>query len=90
MTNDEKIVVSGYSVFKFMETKGLPLDFMLMYLDKDEYVVDWIEFIHTSVQHNWNLRGTLTKLENALYDVYGRCEYSERIIKVLNEYCSGH
>ena len=86
ITEDKKIVVSGYSVFKFMETKGLPLDFMFMYLDKDEYVVDWLEFVQTSLEHNWNIRGTLTKLENSLIDVYGRCEYSETVIKRLNDY----
>jgi len=86
MTGDNKIVVSGYSVFKFMETKGLPLDFMLSHLDKDEYVVDWLEFILTAEQHNWKLKGTLIKIENAMTDVYGS-EYSDTVIETLYVYC---
>lgn len=68
-----------------METKGLPLDFMFMYLEKDKYVVDWLEFVQTSLDHNWKIRGTLTKLENSLIDVYGKCDYTETIITKLNK-----
>ena len=58
-----------------METKGLPLDFMFMYLEKDKYVVDWLEFVQTSLDHNWKIRGTLTKLENSLFVtfIYAKC-----------------
>lgn len=86
ITEDNKIVVSGYSVFKYMETKGLPLDFMLMFLPHTEYTIDWLDFIDTSIEHNWNKRGTLIKVENSLIDTYGRNEYSETIISRLTDY----
>ena len=68
-----------------METKGLPLDFLLSNLDREHYVVDWQEFIRTAQQHNWKLRGTLIKVENVLIDVYGRKD-SEEIIRMLKYY----
>ena len=78
--------MSGLSLFKFTESKGIPLDFLLSSLPKDEYSVDWLEFIVTSVQHKWKLKGTLIKIENSLVDVYGRT-FSEPIIKELYTRC---
>lgn len=86
MTQDGKIVVSGYSVFKFVETKGVSLDFLLLTLDKDEYSIDWLEFILTSVEHKWKLKGTLLKIEGALNDSYGK-EFSKPIIDNFNKRC---
>lgn len=86
VTEDGKIVVSGYSVFKFTESKGVPLDFLLSTLSKDEYVIDWLEFILVSVKHKWKLKGTLIKIENSMIDVYGR-EYSTPIIKEMYKQC---
>ena len=68
-----------------METKGLPLDFILSSLDKEKYVVDWVDFIQTSLKHNWKIKGTFIKIENALIDVFGR-EYSNSIIERLEMY----
>ncbi len=85
-TVDGKMVISGNSLFRFVETKGVPLDFLLSSLDKDLYVVDWLEFILVSVQNNWKLKGTLLKIENSLIDVYGR-DYSTPIIEKINRRC---
>lgn len=74
------------SVFKFTESKGVPLDFILSTLSKEEYVVDWLDFIVQSVQHKWKLKGTLVKIENSMIDVYGR-EYSTPIINQLKTRC---
>jgi alanyl-tRNA synthetase len=84
MTEDGLIVVSGYSIFKYMETKGLPLDFILSILNKEEYRIDWLEFILTSVEHKWKLPGTMLKIDNSMNDVYGK-EFSYPIIKELNK-----
>ena len=89
ITEDGKIVVSGLSVFKFIESKGVPLDFILSSLDKNEYSIDWLDFIFTSVEHKWKLKGTLIKIENSLNDVYGR-EFSLPIIERLNQICEKH
>jgi hypothetical protein len=67
-----------------METRGLPLEIILMSLNKENYVIDWIDFVNTSIEHNWKIKGTLIKIENSLIDVYGRNEYSETVIKRLS------
>jgi hypothetical protein len=39
-------------VLQLTETKGVPLDFILSSLDYEEYVIDWIEFVKTSIKHH--------------------------------------
>ena len=85
LTEDGKVVLSGYSVFRFIDTKGMPLENILMILDKDKYVIDWIDFVKTTIKHNWKLKGTLVKIENGLTEIYGK-EYSIQIIKRLNQH----
>jgi hypothetical protein len=80
------MIISGKSIFKFMETKGLPLEFVLMSLKEKDFLIDWIEFIQISIDNNWKLKGTLIKVENSLYDVYGKNEYTKKIIGRLNDY----
>jgi hypothetical protein len=67
-----------------METKGVPLDFILSSLNCEEYVIDWIEFVETSIKHHWKLRGTLIKIESSIEDIYG-VKYSNIISTRLNE-----
>jgi len=67
-----------------METKGLPLDFILSILNKEEYRIDWLEFILTSVEHKWKLKGTMLKIENSMKDVYGK-EFTISIMEILNQ-----
>jgi len=86
LTEDGKIVLSGYSVFKYIDTKGVPLENILMTTDRNKYVIDWLDFITTSVEHKWKLKGTLVKIENGIKEVYGK-EYSLEIMKRLNFVC---
>ena len=67
-----------------MDTKGVPLDFILTKLDKDEYVVDWLEFIRISKDSGWKLKGTLLKIEHSLIDVYGK-DYSMEVMKRIEQ-----
>jgi len=53
-----------------------------MILNKDIYVIDWIDFVNTTINHNWKLKGTLVKIENGLTEIYGK-EYSLIIMKRL-------
>jgi len=57
-----------------------------MTLNKNEYSIDWLEFILTSVKHKWKLKGTLKKIENSLNDIYGK-EHSEEIVNRLYFHC---
>lgn len=86
LTEDGKIVLSGYSVFRYIDSKGVPLENILMTLDRNKYVIDWLDFISTSVEHKWKLKGTLTKIEKSILEIYGK-EYSLIIMKELNYRC---
>jgi len=57
-----------------------------MVLEKEKYVIDWLDFITTSVEHKWKLKGTLVKIENGLNEIYGK-EYSLEVMKKLNFLC---
>lgn len=85
-TVDGKQVISGYSVFKYIDSKGVPLENILMTLDRNLIVIDWLDFIVTSVEHKWKLQGTLVKIENAITEIYGKL-YSEEIMKRLHMAC---
>jgi len=67
-----------------VDTKGIPLDFLLSSLKEKDYVIDWIEFVNTSLEHNWKLKGTIIKIEQALIDIYGR-EYTDIIVRKLKD-----
>lgn len=84
-TNDNKLVLSGESIFRFMDTRGMPLENILMVLDKNEYSIDWVGFIQISQKSGWKLKGTLTKIQTGLSEMWGK-EYSDSVIKRLEEY----
>ena len=41
-----------------------------MEIDRDKYTIEWTEFIYTSMEHHWKLKGTLLKIENSVKFVY--------------------
>lgn len=61
-----------------------------MKLPIDEYLIDWIGFLNTSIEHKWNVRGTLLKIENSLMEVYGKekQDFINEIILRLKKYLS--
>lgn len=52
---------------------------------KEDYVVDWISYIETSIKHNWKLSNTLKNVSFSVQEVYG-IEYSEEVMFRLNYY----
>lgn len=76
--------MSGFTIFKYVETKGVPLEILLESI-KNDYIVDWIEYIETSINHNWRLSNTLKSLEFSIKEVYGQ-EKSLIIIEKLKQY----
>lgn len=60
-----------------------------MTLDRNEIVIDWLDFIVTSVEHKWKLKGTLMKIENSIMEIYGK-EYSETIMTKLRFRCRNY
>jgi len=86
VTKDNKIVLSGKSIFRFMDTKGLPLDFILMNICKESFIIDWFEFIETSLSNNWRISGTLTKLEESFLDYYDKDFSSEILLRLRKRF----
>lgn len=74
-------MIKGYSIFKYVESKGVPLELILESI-KDEYVVDWIDYLDTCLMHNWKLNNTLLNIEFALKETYG-IEYSKVVVQRL-------
>lgn len=70
---------------KFMDSFGLPLDFILYELKTENCLVDWVDFIEFSISNNWKISQTLSKIEEAVTEVYGK-KYSVEIIKRLRFY----
>ena len=54
-----------------------------MEIDRDKYTIEWMEFIYTSMEHHWKLKGTLLKIENSVKLVYGE-DYCKTLMKKIN------
>ena len=57
---------------------------MILESIKDEYVVDWIDYLDTCLMHNWKLNNTLLSIEFSIKESYGE-EYSNVIIERLRK-----
>jgi hypothetical protein len=68
-----------------MDTKGLPLDFILMLIDNEKYTIDWMEFMEISIKCKWKVSSTLIKLEQGFIDYYEK-DFSNVIIERLKDY----
>ena len=82
-TVDGKIVVKD--IFKLFESRGIPLDVIVGYLDSQNMVVDWIDFYERSLDCNWKIKSTVSKIERVLLDIKGK-EYSDEVILRLKYY----
>src|SRR5579872_5039168 len=72
ITFNKKPVIGN--VFKVIDGVGIHINDLLYALKEKEAVIDWYEFIDDCFEHNWNPDRLLTRLEDALVDVYGREE----------------
>lgn len=79
-THDGRIVVSGF--FKLVDGQGIPLDILLYYFKDNDLVPDWLGFFMESIETGWNPESTLSKIEVACHDVYGKL-HSEEVIDGL-------
>lgn len=82
-TKDGKIVVKN--VFKLYETRGVPLDVIVKFLDSKNMLIDWIDFYEKSLKCNWKIKSTISKIEVTLLDVMGK-EHSDEVITRLKYY----
>ena len=70
-------------VGKFMDSIGLPLVFILDKLREENCTVDWVDFIDYTIEKQWNITQTLSKIEEALID---NREEQKEVIKRIKLY----
>jgi hypothetical protein len=81
-THGNRPVVGGF--FALVDGQGLPLDIVLYYFKDHDLIPDWLGFFMESIERGWNPRSTLTKIETACQDVYGKL-HSEEVVDALVE-----
>lgn len=62
-----------------IETKGVQLAVIIEGLDQHGWVIDWMDFLQQSLDHGWNPKSTLSKIEEALLDIKGP-EYTQEVL----------
>jgi alanyl-tRNA synthetase len=82
-TTNGDLVICGESVFKFVDSKGLPLEFILEDFKEKNYVIDWLSFYNKCISVGWNKQTTLLRIQHAIGDVYGNT-YKNHIMNLLN------
>jgi hypothetical protein len=63
-------------------TIGLPLEEFLPILDKNNMVIDWIDFYCSSLKNGWSRKTVLNKIETGVSDYFGN-EYKNEVMKRL-------
>lgn len=77
-TEDGKSVVSGF--FTMVDEKGVPLTIVLDYLNENELIPDWIDFLQETIKSNWNIKSTQEKISQSCFEVYGS-EHRDVVMK---------
>jgi len=73
-------------VFPLVDTHGIPLDLVLDKLQDNRMMPDWLEFYDTATSKGWKPSGVVTKLSEAVGDVYGpevRVAWEKRFLSLL-------
>ena len=80
-TEDGKLVVQG--MFPIVSsTIGLPLEMLLPDLEKNNMVIDWVDFYQEALRSGWTEKTTIIKIETAVGDYFGT-EYKQEVVKRL-------
>ena len=66
-------------MFRYVETYGVPLEFIIDIFDRENLVIDWIDFIEKSHRCGWTIKTTLSKIESSLIDTKGK-EYTQEVL----------
>ena len=81
-------VLSG--VFEFYDSKGFPLPDLFDYLKSHNCIPCWVSFVRSSKESGWRKKTVLSRVKEAIIDVYGIkfwTEFEEKFQTVLhNEY----
>ena len=73
-------------MFPLVDTHGIPLDLVLDKLRDHGLMPDWLDFYDTATSRGWKPSGVVTKLSEAVGDVYGpefRVAWEKRFSKLL-------
>lgn len=70
------------NVFHLVESRGIPLDIILIEFERNNLLVDWLDFFEQSQKGGWNTKTTLNKIRYALDEVKGK-EYTEHVLMRL-------
>lgn len=81
-TTDGKTVLAG--VYQTFETHGLPLDILLDLLLQKDAVPCWMSFHREALAAGMKHERILSKLDNALSDVYGG-SFRDSVMSALEE-----
>jgi hypothetical protein len=69
----------------FSSLTGLPLQDILLILEQNNMVVDWVDFYEQSIKGGWRSDRTIMKIRDSVGDVFGS-EVGIKIIERLNFY----
>jgi len=61
---------------------GVPFEDVVFMLDKQNIVIDWIDFFNEAVENGWKPERTINRICFVCRDVYGT-KYSEEVNKRL-------
>jgi hypothetical protein len=71
-----------------VDSIGLPLDYVVSYLDSHGFIMDWLDFYRTAVQEGWPPDRTYHRLTEVVGDVYGpkfREQWETRMRLILRD-----
>jgi hypothetical protein len=64
---------------------GVPLEFLLEEMKKNNILVSWTHFYDSSVEHLWKYSTTRDRVSYSVFEVYGP-EYRDEVLKRLDFY----
>jgi hypothetical protein len=64
---------------------GIPLEYLLEILNRNNMIVSWIDFYNSSVKYGWKYKTTKERISTSVGDIYGQ-EYRDEVLKKLDWY----
>ena len=81
---DDQLIIGN--IFENMSSRlGVPLEFMLEILKKNNMVVDWVKFYEDSKKMGWSYKTTRFRVDSSVGDIYGSV-YRDEVLKRLDWY----
>ena len=83
LTDDGRLSLSG--VFKLEDTHGIPLPLALGLLKNSNLIPNWMDFYKQARENGWKHKTVISKLSEAIAEVYGP-EFRDVVIGRLEHY----